>query len=440
MKTTPKLTAKNPHRHPSRRAVVAGVGASLLPMSIGLRAHAQETELRMAWWGSDTRHNATLDALEAFKKAEPGIAISAEYGGYSNYFEKLSTQLAARSAPDLVQMSVDGFPSLASKGALMDLNTLVDKGLLDLSSFDAGVLEQGQQDGKQVTLPIGLTAPIILTDQSVLDKLGLSYAATSGWDGYAELATEVASGTPDGYWGTADGGGYRGFLETWIRQDGATFFDVDGQLGFTKGQLADFFAYWERLRSANVAVPAGEQAIFQENLDGLPIVRGIAALDTSFVTIFGGLQNMVTNTLGHGPMPYEDASNSGQSPTFGLSFSIISGSKNQDEAAKLLQFLTHDPKAVQALGFTRGVTPSSTYNEIASQGMSDDDLERSGVTYIESLREFSAGATPPPPPRGGEVQQRLLRRINEEIAFERSSIQEGVDAFFAEATAILRRR
>jgi hypothetical protein len=38
------------------------------------------------------------------------------------------------------------------------------------------------------------------------------------------------------------------------------------------------------------------------------------------------------------------------------------------------------------------------------------------------------------------VQQRLLRRINEEIAFGSRSVQEGAEAFFAEAAGVLRQR
>ncbi len=425
----------------SRRTVLGGMFAvAAVPLLASCTTSGEgsgTTELRVGWWGDDTRHEATQAALDLFTKKNPDVTIGAEYGGYENYFEKLSTQLAGRKAPDLVQMSVDGYPALADKGVLLDLNELVDSGVLDLSSFDAEVLKQGERDGKQVTLPMGLSAPIVLTDNTKLNELGIEFDSTDGFDGYAKTALAISEATPDGYWGSADGGGYRGFLETWVRQDGGLFFTEGGELGFTKKQLSDHFGYWGDLRSKGAAVSAGEQAVFQENLDGLPLIRGIAALDASFVTIFAGLSGMVTNELGFGAMPYDDPSNSGQAPTFGVSFSIIATTDHKEATGKLLDFLINDEAAVTALGFTRGVTPSPAFNAIAAAGLSDEELMAKGITYIDSLAEFAAPAPAPLPPRAGEIQQALLRRINEEISFGRLTISEGVDNFFSEANSIL---
>ena len=39
-------------------------------------------EMRISWWGSDARHNATIDALEAYMRRHPNINISPEYQGF----------------------------------------------------------------------------------------------------------------------------------------------------------------------------------------------------------------------------------------------------------------------------------------------------------------------------------------------------------------------
>ena len=65
---------------------------------------SKEIVLRFLWWGSESRHKATLDAIKLFEEKNPGIKIKAEYGGTDGYFQKLSTQLTGNTAPDIMQV------------------------------------------------------------------------------------------------------------------------------------------------------------------------------------------------------------------------------------------------------------------------------------------------------------------------------------------------
>ena len=67
-------------------------------------ADGKEVTLRFLWWGSDTRHKATLEAIKLFEEKNPGIKIKAEYSGYEGYLEKLTTQMSGNTAPDIIQM------------------------------------------------------------------------------------------------------------------------------------------------------------------------------------------------------------------------------------------------------------------------------------------------------------------------------------------------
>lgn len=62
--------------------------------------------LRFMWWGGDNRHKATLDAISLYEKEHPNVKINAEYGGVTDYLQKLITQLSSGTAPDLVQIDV----------------------------------------------------------------------------------------------------------------------------------------------------------------------------------------------------------------------------------------------------------------------------------------------------------------------------------------------
>ena len=63
----------------------------------------ETTDLRVSWWGGDSRHQATLDAIGMFESKYPNISIEAEYSGFDGYYQKLVTQLVAKTAPDVFQ-------------------------------------------------------------------------------------------------------------------------------------------------------------------------------------------------------------------------------------------------------------------------------------------------------------------------------------------------
>ncbi|MGL5700266.1 MAG: ABC transporter substrate-binding protein, partial [Kluyvera sp.] len=45
----------------------------------------EDVELRMSWWGGNSRHQATLKALELFKQKYPNIKVKAEYTGWEGH-------------------------------------------------------------------------------------------------------------------------------------------------------------------------------------------------------------------------------------------------------------------------------------------------------------------------------------------------------------------
>ena len=41
-------------------------------------------ELRVAWWGSQDRHNRTIKAIELFQKKYPNIKVTYEFAGWGD--------------------------------------------------------------------------------------------------------------------------------------------------------------------------------------------------------------------------------------------------------------------------------------------------------------------------------------------------------------------
>ncbi len=94
-----------------RRAALGSAGAVAWMVLIVAIAHvghaprlaaaqqaASPVELRVAWWGSQDRHNRTIKAIELFQKKQPHIKVSYEFAGWSDYWTKMTTQAEACSS------------------------------------------------------------------------------------------------------------------------------------------------------------------------------------------------------------------------------------------------------------------------------------------------------------------------------------------------------
>ena len=60
-----------------------------------------QVEPRMMWWGDQKRADITNEALKVFQSKHPNIKIVGEFSPSSGYFDKLNTQLASGTAPDI---------------------------------------------------------------------------------------------------------------------------------------------------------------------------------------------------------------------------------------------------------------------------------------------------------------------------------------------------
>ena len=68
----------------------------------GSAAAGEEMNLRMIWWGSQTRHEYTQAAIDVFEEKNPGVTISPQMVSWDGYWQKLATQSASQDLPDII--------------------------------------------------------------------------------------------------------------------------------------------------------------------------------------------------------------------------------------------------------------------------------------------------------------------------------------------------
>ena len=124
------------------KKILALVLALCMVLTLAMTAaSADETiTLRFSWWGGDARHEATMKVIEQFEELHPNITIEPEYGSSDGYNDKLATQLAGGTAPDIIQIDPAFLPSyaLSEAGYLVDLMTTdFDFSLMDPAYYTA---------------------------------------------------------------------------------------------------------------------------------------------------------------------------------------------------------------------------------------------------------------------------------------------------------------
>ena len=88
-------------------------------------------ELRVAWWGSQDRHNRTIKAIELFQKKYPQIKVTYEFAGWGDYWTKMTTQAAGRNLPDVMQQDYAYITEWSSRGLIAPLDDYVKSGTID---------------------------------------------------------------------------------------------------------------------------------------------------------------------------------------------------------------------------------------------------------------------------------------------------------------------
>ena len=145
----------------------------------------KEIVLRFSWWGSDSRHKATLDAIKLFEEKNPGIKIKAEYGGTDGYFQKLSTQITGNTAPDIMQVDYIWLYNFSKNGdGFYDISQLKDE--FDLSNYSEEALSYTTINGKINAIPVGMNGRAFFFNKSLYERAGVEIPKT--FDELLEIA------------------------------------------------------------------------------------------------------------------------------------------------------------------------------------------------------------------------------------------------------------
>ena len=154
-------------------------------------ASSDETiTLRMAWWGSQERHDRTIEVIELYESLHPEINIEYEYYSFDDYFTKLKTLVASDQVWDVFQMG-GNFPMYMDK--ICPLDEYIESGIVDVSDItDANLKTTQDTEGHQLGLSNGLNTYGIAYDPAMFEAAGVPEPTeTWTWDDYKNAAMTI---------------------------------------------------------------------------------------------------------------------------------------------------------------------------------------------------------------------------------------------------------
>ncbi|MGN7454126.1 ABC transporter substrate-binding protein [Paenibacillus pasadenensis] len=387
--------------------------------------------LRIAWWGSDSRHAYTQQVIDLYTSKHPNVKIDVEYASFDDYWKKLAPQAAAKQLPDIVQMDISYISQYAKNGQLAELEPYLNN-QIQVGDVSESVLGTGLLGGKQYGIPIGVNVLGFHYDPELLKKGGIdSIPADWTWEKYEEMARQTGSK------GLYFDSGFAPdiFFNYYLRTKGETLYNEEGNaLGYDDDKLfTDFF----RIQADLVKEKALRSPDYLNQIKGVleesDLVKGTGIGVFQWSNQFVGLQKAAARPLALAPMMGPDMEK-GIYMQPSMYWAITNNSKAKEEAAKFIDFWVNDVEANKIIKGERGVPISSAIKE-AIAGELDEPVKQ--VFDFVSEMEPKASPMSPPPPTGSPEVIAALADLIEELNFGRITPEQAAASFRKTASEVL---
>ena len=398
-------------------------------------AAADQIELRFSWWGGESRHNAILEVIEMFEEQNPGVTIKAEFSGWQGYIDKLRTQMAANSQPDLFYSGSNRTWGVLPEGGRADLNEF--SGVIETSQLNDSQIEAVEEfaDGRLVGLP--RREQVLggyLVNATLFEDLGIAIPEkTWSWEDLAELSQQVYDASDGEVYGVLDETGVAGYdsigSRAWLMSHYGIPYVYDDGLGPTREQLVGYYEWWGSLRESGAASSA-EVTVSADDNQNSPIVTGRVAMLPISIGSFARFQSNTEDELVFLPFPQGDYNNNEVGP--GMLLSMSPHTEHPEMAAKFLNYMINDIEAGMVLKTELGIPSNAERRRALQEAGMDRNAEAVFSLHnwvVENLGTVKAVPTHP------DYNELWTFRTTEEqrLAYDRADIDAVVDSIIGKA-------
>jgi multiple sugar transport system substrate-binding protein len=418
------------------------------PAAVQTRALTSDPiTLKVGWWGSPSRDQRTLAAIQMFHDLHPNITFTTEH--YVNtqgtgtvgkdYWPTMNAHAADGTLPDVMQHDYAYIEEWTNRGLLRPLDDLVANGSLDLSDVPPGLVDGGRVAGKLVGISLGINTQTVVIDTDVFAAANVEIPSdTWTWQDFKQIASKLHEKT--GMWGA--GGSFHGYTPGWkavTLSTGQWVFSADGKsLGYTDDR--PWIHHWKVLLSL---VDEGSAPKLAEEPKGSNVEALLAVTKKSAMEHLHSNQLVAMWTAAGAnrhfkllPLPRVEG---GISPVYmkpSQYFSVTSTSSHPVEAAAFIDFFTNSISANQILGGERGVPIANKV--LAALKPTLSPMAAESFNLIARATAYATKLPPNDPPAWTSILTTIFTpQVELPIMGELITPKEGVQLFREQASAAL---
>ncbi|MGG4143679.1 sugar ABC transporter substrate-binding protein [Paenibacillus algorifonticola] len=394
----------------------SGAAASTAPAASSAGNADAAAKLKVMWWGSQARHDATLKDLELYTSKFPNVTFAPEYTAWDGYWEKLPTLAASNSLPDVLQMDAAYIQGYAKRGLLADLSDIDLTGVVDPQ-----VLENIKIGGKVYGIPLSYNGQGLVYNKEALEAAGVKLPTNNwSWDDFFAYAREAHEKLPKGQYGIDDMTNIWEFYQYYqtakgkgpIFKDGTTF-------NLDKDTWMEFQQIYADFRKEGIVPAADQQLSFKENdpqLDSM--ASGKVMLRTASVGSASVIESLLPGKLGVNSTPVGEAGGGWAQSTIFLS--VSEGSANKEQAKAFIKWFVSDKESGKTLGLTRGIPINEEVFKELEPTLTSGDL------FAKELLEAAKPKALPfyPAPAGAEDFVKTYKSEMEAVMFGQATLEE----------------
>jgi multiple sugar transport system substrate-binding protein len=410
--------------------------AVVLLCAPALLGAAAPATLRVMWWGDQTRADITNKMLQLFASRNSDVAIQTEFTPFSGYFDKLNTQLASGTAPDMFTLG-SNILDYAIQGVLLNMRPYVVGGIIRTEGISSSLMDFNTIDGRLCGVSIGANSRGMLANTAMFQKAGVALpGADWSWDDFVKIANTIAQKLGSGYYGTYDNSGQNDPTENFLKQNGQMTYDMAHKsLGFTADTVKQWWTLWDNLRKSGGAVPPDVQVATgpPNDVSKSLVPQGKVAMVFMPTNQLADYQKLTQDKLVLLPVPRGPK---GSAMTVESSQNICAWIKTKypGPVARVVDFWVNEPDAAKILGNNRGVPVSASGRAALKESVSATDKIIYDYHDLVS-RDQSVKATYNIP--GFNEYSKLLSDEAQSIAFGKASIDQAVQDYLAKLKQIL---
>ena len=405
---------------------LAACGAKNADVDNSQATNEDQITLRFSWWGGESRHEATLKAIELYEKENPNVKIEGEYAGWDGYQEKQTTQMSGGTEADIMQVNWNWLTLFSKDGeGFYDINNLKDK--IDLSNYSQDQLDLTTLNGKLNAIPIGFTGRTFFWNQSTFDKAGVSIPENI--DQLKEAGKTFKEKLGDDYY-PLDLDPYSVMLFALYsveENNGKSFISADNtEVNYTVDELASGLKLYKELVDSHAIYPLvdrmgsgvgnGTAEQTAEWIDGR--LAGIYEWDSAVNKYMSSLDE-ANNNIVLGPYLSITGNNNAAFTKISQCFAISKNTKHPEEAAKFINWLLTDEEAVKTIGFERGIPANKKAIETLSK---DEDMKN--LTFEANKLAMSSKSNDISPYFEDTELQAIYRKAIENYCYEEITAEE----------------